>query len=49
MKESSTIAMEYIKANATFGLRDFPFDQYNIHSRAEGATQKNGLVQELPC
>ena len=44
MKESSTIAMEYIKANATrLGLTDFPFDQYNIHIHVpEGATPKDG-------
>ena len=44
MKESSTIAMEYIKANAKqLGLSDFPFDQYNIHIHVpEGATPKDG-------
>jgi ATP-dependent Lon protease len=44
MKESSTIAMEYIKANAVLlGLNDFPFDKYNIHIHVpEGATPKDG-------
>ena len=44
MKESSTIAMEYIKANAVrLGLTDFPFDHYNIHIHVpEGATPKDG-------
>ena len=44
MKESSTIAMEYIKANAALlGLSDFPFNQYNIHIHVpEGATPKDG-------
>ena len=44
MKESSTIAMEYIKANAKrLDLSDFPFDKYNIHIHVpEGATPKDG-------
>ena len=44
MKESSTIAMEYIKANAVrLGLTDIPFDHYNIHIHVpEGATPKDG-------
>jgi len=44
MKESSTIAMQYIKANAEIlGLSDFPFDKYNIHMHVpEGATPKDG-------
>ncbi|MDB2702344.1 endopeptidase La [Flavobacteriaceae bacterium] len=44
MKESSTIAMQYIKANAKIlGLSDFPFDKYNIHIHVpEGATPKDG-------
>lgn len=44
MKESSTIAMEYIKANAKrLGLNDFPFSEYNIHIHVpEGATPKDG-------
>ena len=44
MKESSTIALEYIKANAdTLGLGAFKFDQYNIHIHVpEGATPKDG-------
>jgi ATP-dependent Lon protease len=44
MKESSTIAIEYIKANAKrLGLSDFPFDKYNIHIHVpEGATPKDG-------
>ncbi|MGA1029798.1 MAG: endopeptidase La [Flavobacteriaceae bacterium] len=44
MKESATIALEYIKANAEFlGLSDFNFDAYNIHIHVpEGATPKDG-------
>lgn len=44
MKESSTIAMEYIKANAKdLALDSFPFDKYNIHIHVpEGATPKDG-------
>ena len=44
MKESSTIAMQYIKANVEIlGLSDFPFDKYNIHIHVpEGATPKDG-------
>ncbi|MBA22650.1 MAG: endopeptidase La [Flavobacteriales bacterium] len=44
MKESFTIAMEYIKANAKrLGLDDFKFDKYNIHIHVpEGATPKDG-------
>ncbi|MGB2171750.1 MAG: endopeptidase La [Flavobacteriaceae bacterium] len=44
MKESSTIAMEYIKANAKLlGLGAFAFDKYNIHIHVpEGATPKDG-------
>ena len=44
MKESFTIAMEYIKANALqLGLPDFKFDKYNIHIHVpEGATPKDG-------
>ncbi len=44
MKESFTIAMEYIKANALqLGLADFKFDKYNIHIHVpEGATPKDG-------
>ena len=44
MKESATIALEYIKANAEqLGLDTFPFDQYNIHIHVpEGATPKDG-------
>ena len=44
MKESATIALEYIKANAdTFGLKPDLFDQYNIHIHVpEGATPKDG-------
>jgi ATP-dependent Lon protease len=44
MKESSTIAMEYIKANAKrLGLSDFPFEKNNIHIHVpEGATPKDG-------
>ena len=44
MKESATIAMEYIKANADLiGLSEFKFDEYNIHIHVpEGATPKDG-------
>ena len=44
MRESATIALEYIKANAEqLGLDTFPFDQYNIHIHVpEGATPKDG-------
>jgi len=44
MKESATIALEYIKANAALlELADFQFDKYNIHIHVpEGATPKDG-------
>jgi ATP-dependent Lon protease len=44
MKESATIAMEFIKSNKLFlGLETFAFDQYNIHIHVpEGATPKDG-------
>ena len=44
MKESATIAMEFIKANSyLLGLSDFHFDIYNIHIHVpEGATPKDG-------
>jgi ATP-dependent Lon protease len=44
MKESATIAMEYIKANAEhMGLSEFKFDEYNAHIHVpEGATPKDG-------
>jgi len=44
MKESATIAMEYIKANAsTFGIDAEIFDKYNVHIHVpEGATPKDG-------
>ena len=44
MKESSTIDMEYIKANAKrLGLSDFHFDKYKIHIHVpEGAKPKEG-------
>jgi ATP-dependent Lon protease len=44
MKESATIAMEYIKANADeFGIHPDVFDQYNVHIHVpEGATPKDG-------
>jgi ATP-dependent Lon protease len=44
MKESATIALEYIKANATLlDLKQFNFDAYNIHIHVpEGATPKDG-------
>ncbi len=44
MKESATIAMEYIKANAdTLGIPTEVFDKYNVHIHVpEGATPKDG-------
>lgn len=44
MKESATIAMEYIKANANkFGINPDVFDKYNVHIHVpEGATPKDG-------
>ncbi len=44
MKESATIAMEYIKSNAeTFGIDTAVFDKYNVHIHVpEGATPKDG-------
>ena len=44
MKESSTIAMKYIKANAdTLGIDASIFDQYDVHIHVpEGATPKDG-------
>ena len=44
MKESATIAMEFIKSDKVFlGLEDFAFDQYNVHIHVpEGATPKDG-------
>ena len=44
MKESATIAMEYIKANADkFGVKSEVFDKYNVHIHVpEGATPKDG-------
>ena len=44
MKESATIAMEYIKSNATtFGISPDVFDKYNVHIHVpEGATPKDG-------
>ena len=44
MKESATIAMEYIKANAeTFGINPEVFNKYNVHIHVpEGATPKDG-------
>ncbi|MEJ6792865.1 MAG: endopeptidase La [Lacinutrix sp.] len=44
MKESATIAMEYIKANADeFGINSEIFDKYNVHIHVpEGATPKDG-------
>jgi ATP-dependent Lon protease len=44
MKESATIALEYIKANAKLmGLNPEIISNYNIHV-PEGATPKDGLV-----
>ena len=44
MKESATIAMEFIKANSIeLNLNKFEFDKYNIHIHVpEGATPKDG-------
>ncbi len=44
MKESATIAMEYIKSNAdVFGIDATIFDKYNVHIHVpEGATPKDG-------
>jgi len=44
MKESATIAMEYIKANADkFDINSDIFDTYNVHIHVpEGATPKDG-------
>lgn len=44
MKESATIAMEYIKSNADeFGIESGIFDKYNVHIHVpEGATPKDG-------
>ncbi|SEB50350.1 ATP-dependent Lon protease [Tenacibaculum sp. MAR_2009_124] len=44
MKESSTIAMKYIKANADeFGINSKVFDKYDVHIHVpEGATPKDG-------
>lgn len=44
MKESATIAMEYIKSNADeFGIHPDVFDKYNVHIHVpEGATPKDG-------
>ncbi len=44
MKESATIAMEYIKSNAdSFDINPEIFDKYNVHIHVpEGATPKDG-------
>ncbi|MEP2690555.1 endopeptidase La [Maribacter dokdonensis] len=44
MKESATIAMEYIKSNADrFGIDAAVFEKYNVHIHVpEGATPKDG-------
>jgi ATP-dependent Lon protease len=44
MKESATIALEFIKSNAEkLGLKPLIFDKYNIHIHVpEGATPKDG-------
>ena len=44
MKESATIALEYIKSNADlFDLSKIEFDKYNVHIHIpEGATPKDG-------
>ncbi|MEM9144119.1 MAG: S16 family serine protease, partial [Bacteroidota bacterium] len=44
MRESATIAMEFIKSNAEgFGIDPEAFDRYNVHIHVpEGATPKDG-------
>ncbi len=44
MKESATIAMEFIKANASnYGINPEVFDKHNVHIHVpEGATPKDG-------
>lgn len=44
MKESATIALEYIKANSNlFGISSDVFEKYNVHLHVpEGATPKDG-------
>ncbi|MBO0340066.1 MAG: endopeptidase La [Bacteroidota bacterium] len=44
MKESATIAMEYIKSNAhEYGIDSSVFEKYNVHIHVpEGATPKDG-------
>ena len=44
MKESATIALEYIKANAnSYGIDNKIFEEYNVHIHVpEGATPKDG-------
>lgn len=44
MRESATIAMEYIKSNADkYGINPEVFDKYNVHIHVpEGATPKDG-------
>jgi len=44
MKESATIALEYIKSNADeYGIDSDVFDKYNVHIHVpEGATPKDG-------
>ncbi|MBC2840200.1 endopeptidase La [Robiginitalea sp. SC105] len=44
MKESATIALEYIKSNAeSFGIDPEVFEKYNVHIHVpEGATPKDG-------
>ena len=44
MKESATIAIEFIKSNKiSIGLEAFSFDKYNVHIHVpEGATPKDG-------
>ena len=44
MKESATIALEYIKSNADrFGIAQEVFEKYNVHIHVpEGATPKDG-------
>ncbi len=44
MKESATIALEYLKSNSErLEINQFPFDKYNIHIHVpEGSTPKDG-------
>jgi ATP-dependent Lon protease len=51
MKESATIALEYIKSNASeLQINVDKLSNYNLHIHVpEGATPKDGQVQEFLC